>query len=261
MGELMIRLCQVFRIQDESNQRSSTDLPKQVTLESCTRAASGTLRRRLEGLRGVVRKEILRSDEENSDFKAYSLSAETQAPGMMAIGDEPLPFIEVSFPIWRMKKWPLILVFDAGRKLAVTGACMTSMLWYGEPSMVQPVRLDRDDFLSMIKRVSSADVYPQGTIRRITFRNARTNGEAFKQVTLVGESLEETNLFTSLRDSSSFITELAFLAPMFQGVERRLSSRMTRLGSLTLYSPDMSDFETVRLVEFLETSLTNTAPL
>ncbi len=259
----MIRNCQVFRIQSESVQPSPVESSSrnQVTLDDCVRAASGALRRRLEGLRTVVRGEMLSPEEENRNFFAYTCSAETRAPRMMAFGNEPLPFIEVSFPIWKMKKWPLALVFDAGRRLAVTGACMASMLWYGKPSLVQPVRLDRDDFLSIMDRLASADFAQTGMIRRITFRNARTDGEAFKQVTLLGESLEETNLFISLRDSSRFITELSFLSPLFQAVERRLSCRITRLGSLTLYSSDMSDFEIVRLIEFLETGLTKIASL
>ncbi len=260
----MLRHSKIFRIRpsvEGNSEQARISDARDVTLDDCLEAASGTFRRRLEGLRTVVRKEKIWLEREDPVFIVYSCSAEIRAPRVMALGDEPTPFIRVSFPIWLMRKWPLVLIFDAGRKLSFTAACMTSMRLYGAPSLIEPVRLTRDDFLMVVDGLKSDQFSQQGAVQRITFRNAEINGQSFEQVTLRGESLEETEWFRSLRDSSEHITDLAFLSPLFPGTGRRLSCRITRLASLTFYSSGVADFEIERLAEFLEPSLSNSVSL
>ena len=219
----------------------------QSSLESCSKAAKGFTKKRIEALIELAKSEKLLIEEETQKHHEFTISCEFKVPKLLASGISP--FVPVNFKIWLRKDSSVVVTFDAGRRLSGVGTTLLSYATTGDPSSIKHIRLEKDAFLRLKDWILSDE---EGQIKRITMHNIEKDEVKFKQIVLSSNQLESSSLFNDLLDKTSAIANLSFTTPLLETTSRPLSCRVNYWGGLTIYTPNLLDSELSELIEVLE---------
>lgn len=249
----MIKNCIIYRYSDEF--RNALEIDKDrfsgSSLAKCFQMASGFTRRRVEAFMQLVRNEEISLEQETQSHYVITYSCEFRAPKLTAAGGPP-PFVPVSFKIWLRKDSPFVISFDAGRKLSGGAMALLSYTTTGNPSSIEHVKLEKENFLKLKDWILADSPQARGEIKLISMRDVEGDTIKFKQIVLNAPRLQESPLFNQFLDSASAISSLSFATPPLNSTSRSLSCRINYWGSLTIYSPDLLDSEIAELVRVLE---------
>ena len=240
----MLRNCLIYRPVGEFKNVDDIDLS--YSLLDCAEQASGHLYSRIKKISEKIQNEKIVVNQEFNDHIEFLASLTVEAPRVTALGNLAPPMIDVTFPIWVMKSKPLILILDAGRKMAFPSSTILSMALFNKPNGILPIEVTLNNYLNMINGISQ-----DGIIKRISFKTTIINNHVYKQLTLVGENLQSSDLFNQGISSSQMITELSFLSPKIRQLNRGINCKVSRVGSVTLYTPDLLREEIVRFMCYL----------
>jgi len=249
----MIRNCVIYRYSEES--ASIRDVNKSrfsdVTLSDCLTTVSGQVKKRVEAYINLVRAEKLSLEDETQLHYTAKYSCEFQPPKLIAAGS-PSPFVPVSFEIWIRKANPLVIVFDAGRRLSGCAVALLSYITTGSSSSIEQIRLEKEDFLKLKDSILVDSNLGKGEIRHISMRDVEVDKIKFKQIVLNASRLEESRIFNQFLSSASAIAYLSFITPPLVSTSRPLTCRINYWGSLTIYTPGLLDSEIEELIGMLE---------
>lgn len=245
----MIKNCIIYKYGDEfiNKWEIVKNSITQSSLESCSKAAKGFTKKRIEALIELAKSEKLLIEEEKQKHHEFTTSCEFKMPKLLASGVSP--FVPVNFKIWLRKDSSVVLTFDAGRKLSGVGTALLSYATTGDPSSIEHIRLEKDDFLRLKDWILSDEA---GQIKRITMHNIEKDEVKFKQIVLSSNRLTFSSLFNDLLDKASAIANLSFTTPLLETTSRPLSCRINYWGGLTIYTPNLLDSELSELIEVLE---------
>lgn len=222
-----------------------------VTLKKCLHQASGFMKRRAEAFVSLVKNERISLEKETKTHYLISFSGEFRAPKLIAAGEAP--FVPINFKIWVRKKSGFVISFDAGRKLSGPAIALLSYITTEDPSSIEQVRLEKEDFLRLKDWILADTHSIPGEIKRIAMRDVSESGVKFKQIILSSSKLENSPLFKRLSNSASAITNLSFTTPQLSATSRSLSCRVNYWGGLTIYTRNLLDSEISKLIGTFET--------
>lgn len=248
-GIRMIKNCIIYKYKDKFINRWKVDKNSiaQSSLESCLRAAKGFTKKRIEALIELAKNEKLSIEEETKKHYDFTTSCEFQVPKLLASGVSP--FVPVNFKIWLRKNSSAVVTFDAGRRLSGVGTTLLSYATTGDPSSIEHIQLEKDDFLRLKGWILSTE---SGQIKRITMKNIEIDDVRFKQVVLSSNRLEFSSLFNDLLNEASEIANLSFITPLLKTTRRPLSCRVNYWGGVTIYTSNLLDTELSELIEVFE---------
>ncbi len=219
-----------------------------VTLKDCLKGAKGDFRSRIEALMELSRAEKLSfvSTDKDNTVLSYSCKFRTRKP--TAAGDLVPPFVPVEIDLWVNKKTPLVVTFDASRRLSTAATTVLSFAATGSPSAIRPVRIGKDMFIALEEWIISNQHRRPGQIIRATMQNVEAESMRFKQVVLRAAKLESSNIFNRFLESAKGISNLTFATPPLRGSTRSIRSKLNYWGGMTIYSPDVLPSEISELV-------------
>lgn len=250
----MIKNCIIYKYTDEIKENWKVDKRKfgQSTLEKCLLTAEGFTKKRIKALAGLAKNEKLSLGEETKKHYIANLSSEFRAQKFMAAGNLVPPFIPVNFEIWLRKKSSWVISFNAGRKLSGVAMALLSYATTGNPSSIEHIKMEKEDFLKLKDWLLSENHDVPGQIKRITMYNIEYDSVRFKQIVLNSPQLSTSKLFNQLMDSALAISNLSFITPPLQSTSRPLSCKITHWGGITIYTPDLLDSELSELIAIFE---------
>jgi len=251
----MIKNCIIYRIAEKYKSKLQVDKRalSAVTLKRCLEEAKGLIKPRLRALVQIAHEEKIELTDETDEYYQFQVYCEFRSRRLLATS--VTPFVPVSFRIWLRKKTPIVVVFNAGRKLASVGITLLAYATTGNPAAIESLKLDKSAFLRLISWLK--ENAPDSQIKRITIKKIHYRGVLLRELTLNAEHLEETQLFSEIigsirQEIESVITSLSFLTPPLEVSRRRLSCRLNYWGCLTIYTADVSDLELLELIKTLE---------
>jgi len=249
----MIKNCIIYKYSDEFRNAWEMDTNKlsKNTLKKCLQEAQGFSKKKIEALMELTKNERISFKEETQSHYIATFSCEFRVPKFIATGVSP-PFVPVNFNIWLRKKSSWVISLDAGRKLSGVAITLLSHSTIGNPSSIKPIRLEKEDFLSLKDWLLAESHIISGQIKRITMHNIVKDSEKFKQIVLNSSRLETSKLFYRLLSSASAIANLSFTTPVLKSTSRSLSCRINHWGCVTIYTPDLLDSELSELIEIFE---------
>lgn len=221
------------------------------TLKQCLQVAHGFSRKKIEALKELTRNERISLKEETKSHYIAAFSCKFRVPKLIATGLSP-PFVPVNFNIWLRKKSSWVVSFDAGRKLSGAAITLLSHATIGNPSSIESIRLEKEDFLGLKDWVLAESHTVPGQIKRITMHDIVENSVKFKQIVLNSPGLEISKLFNRLLNSASAIANLSFTTPPLKSTSRSLSCRINHWGCVTIYTPNLLDSELSELISIFE---------
>ncbi len=245
----MIKNCIIYKYGDEFINRWKIDKNSiaQSSLESCLKVAKGFTKKKIEALIELAKNESLLIESETKKHYEFTTLCEFKVPKLLASGVSP--FVPVNFKIWLRKDSSKVITFDAGRKLSGVGIALLSFTTTGNPSSIEHIRIEKNDFLKLKDWILSDK---KGQIKRITMHNIEKDDVKFKQVVLSSNQLEFSSLFNDLLNKASAIANLSFTTPLLETTNRQLSCRVNYWGGLTIYTPNLLDSELSELIEVFE---------
>jgi hypothetical protein len=249
----MIKNFIIYKFSEEFSRawRVETNLLSQSTLKKCLQNAQGFSKKKMEAFTALVKREKLALEEETLDHYIANFSCEFRTPKLIAAGVSP-PFVPVNFKIWLRKKSSWVIPFDAGRKLSGAAVALLSYATTRNPSSIEHIKLEKEDFLSLKNWVLAESYTTPGQIKRITMHDIMENSVKFKQVVLNSPQLEISKLFNRLLNSAQAIANLSFTTPPLKSTSRSLSCRINHWGCVTIYTPDLLDSELSELISIFE---------
>ena len=245
----MIKNCVIYRYSDKFENTWNVDKDRiaESTLDKCLLNAEGFAKKRITALIELARNENLLLEKETQKYYEFTASCEFRVPKLLASGVSP--FVPVNFKIWLRKSSSVVVTFDAGRKLSGVGISLLSLATTDNPSLIEHIKLEKNDFLKLKDWILSDKA---GQIKRITMHNIERDGIRFKQVVLSSDQLESSLLFNDLLNDASAIANLSFVTPPLETTSRLLSCRVNHWGGLTIYTPNLLDSELSELIEVFE---------
>lgn len=249
----MIKNCIIFKYSDgfKGNWNIAKSKFPQSTLKKSLEEAQGFAKPRIKALTELARNEKIRLKEERPDFYVMTFSCDFRAPKLLAAGVSP-PFVPVSFKIWLRKKTSWVIPFDAGRKLSGVAITLLSYTTTGNPSSIENIRLEKEDFLKLTDWLLEDSQSIPGQIKRITMHDIEENSIKFKQIILNSPQLEKSVLFNHLLNSASAIANLTFATPPLKSSSRSITCKINYWGCITVYTPELLDSELSELIEIFE---------
>lgn len=223
----------------------------QSTLKKSLEEAQGFAKPRIKALIEIARNEKIRLKEERPDFYVMTFSCDFRTPKLLAAGVSP-PFVPVNFKIWLRKQTSWVIPFDAGRKLSGAAIALLSYTTTGNPSSIENIRLEKEDFLKLKNWLLEHNHSVPGQIKRITMHDIEENTIKFKQIVLNSPQLEKSALFNHLLNSASAIANLTFATPPLKSSSRSLTCKINYWGCVTIYTPELLDSELSELIEIFE---------
>lgn len=250
----MIKNCIIYEYSDEFKNIWDVDERRfaQSTLEQCLQRAEGFAKKRIESFNELSKNAKLSLEEETKNHHIANLSCEFRAQKFIAAGDIIPPFLPVNFKIWLRKESSWVISFDAGRKLSGVALTLLSYATTDIPSSIEPIRLEKENFLQLKNWLLSEDHDIPGQIKRITVHDVDYNLVKFKQIVLNAPRLEQSKLFSQLAESALAISNLSFTTPPLKSTSRPLTCKITRWGGITIYTPHLLDSELSELIEIFE---------
>jgi hypothetical protein len=249
----MIKNCIIYKFLDEAKDAWKIDKGRfsKSSLEDCLQEASGFARKRIEAFTSLVQNERISLEEETQTHHIITFSCEFRTHKLIAAGDLP-PFVPVSFKIWLRKESQFAASFDAGRKLSGAAMALLSYATTGTPSLIEHIKLTKEDFLELKGWILSDNHPIPGGIRGVALHDIEEGAIKFKQIVLNSPQLEGSPLFNRLLDSASAIANLSFITPPLNSTNRPLSCRINYWGGLTIYTPNLLDSEIAELIRVFE---------
>lgn len=249
----MIKNCIIYKYSDEFKNAWKMDPNKlsKTTLKKCLQEAHSFSRKKIEALMKLTKNERISLKEEMQSYYIATFSCEFRVPKLIAAGVSP-PFVPVNFKIWLRKKSSWVIPFDAGRKLSGATITLLSHATTGNPSSIEPIKLEKEDFLNLKDWLLADSHSVTGQIKRITMLDVIENSVKFKQIVLNSPRLETSKLFNRLLNSASGISNMSFTTPLLKSSSRPLSCRINHWGCLTIYTPDLLDSEISELIKIFE---------
>jgi hypothetical protein len=246
----MIKNCIIYKYSKEFENQWQVDKRRidQSKLMDCLEKAEGSTKPKIKALTEIAQGEELSLLEETKEHYIVSTSCEFKVPKLLAAGGSP--FVPVSFKIWLRKKSSLVVTFDAGRKLSGVGNALLSYATTENPSSIEHLKLDKNDFLEFKNWLLSSGHTSQ--IRRINMRNIEYLGWKFKQVVLSADQLEDSRLFNDLLNPTLIISDMSFITPPLKASGRPLSCRINHWGGITIYTPNLLDSEISEFIGVFE---------
>jgi len=163
------------------------------------------------------------------------------------------PLLPIEFMLWQVKRSPLVIAFDAPRKVARVAVALMSMILYGDPFITVPIKLNSTDFLTLRKLVMEKS----GNLTRLNLRGVRGPGGIARKFEVAGIDVEkwlDRDVDEILRSASEIHYVGFIIRP--PSVERTLSFRITEWGGGQLYSPpDPLDHEILWLLDLFKQTL------
>jgi hypothetical protein len=158
------------------------------------------------------------------------------------------PSVPIEFEVWSVKESPLAIAFDAPMKVARVAIALLSMILYGEPFEILPIKLNSSDFI----RLNNIVKEKLGNLTRLHLKGVKVPPGVARKFELTGSNIEKfLNLDEILKRASS-VHSLGFIIrpPV---VERALSFRITEWGGGQIYSPpDPLNHEIIFLLNLFE---------
>lgn len=249
----MIKNCIIFKYSDKfkNNWNITKSRFSQSTLKKSLEEAQGFAKPKIKALIELTRNEKIRLKEEKPDFYVMTFSCDFRTPRLLAAGVSP-PFVPVNFKIWLRKKTSWVIPFDAGRKLSGAAVALLSYATTGNPSSIENIRLEKEDFLRLKDWLLEDSHSIPGQIKRITMHDIEENSIKFKQIVLNSPQLEKSALFNHLLNSASAIANLTFATPPLKSSSRSITCKINYWGCITIYTPELLDSELSELIEIFE---------
>lgn len=250
----MIKNCIIYKYSDKFKDIWDVDKKRfrQSTLEKCLQKAEGFTKRTIESFNELSKNEKLSLAKDKKSHYVANLSCEFRAQKFMAAGEIIPPFIPVNFNIWLRKKSSWVISFDAGRKLSGVGIALLSYATTGNPSSIEHIKSEKEDFLKLKNWLLSPSHSIPGQIKRITLHDTEHDSIRFKQIVLNAPQLDRSKLFNRLTDSASAILNLSFITPPIKSTSRSLNCKINHWGGITIYTPNLLDSELSELITVLE---------
>jgi hypothetical protein len=243
----MIKNCIIHRIKDgldlESRQEKRAS---EISLRDCLEAAAKTKKRRLEALSKNAKNESFSVEGRNGGIHRFSVSCEFKTRKLTASGSAP--FVPVKFPVWLRPKERSAVTFDAGRRLSEVGMNLISCGLGGDPSLIEGVKVNNDDFKGLREWVRSSG---DGKIRQVNLKNVTFDDVLYKQIQLTADDLEESGIFPELLESATVVSSMSLVTPKLTSTGRGITCRMNRWGGVSIYTPALLDVEVSELLSDL----------
>jgi hypothetical protein len=245
----MIKNLIIYRFAESKRITSEFDKEeiKSSTLADCLENAKGRKKPQLKALMQLAKDEQLSLIEKSKEQNVLSLSCQFRVPKLQATGDRP--FVQANYGIWVRKNSPLVVSFDAGRKLSNVGISLLSYSMTSDPGVIENVRFDKDFFLRL-KNWATAD--SAGSVKGISFNKIDFKGFKFKKIVLNANDLENSKLFNDLFDSAEGVADMSLTSAYLDSAGRQLRFKLNYWGSLTLYTPDPLKSEISELIGAIE---------
>lgn len=249
----MIKNCIIFQYSNKIKNAWNVDKDRfaQSTLEDCLEKAQGFAKRRVKALMELTKNEKISLEEETKNHYIATFSCDFRTPKLIAASEAP-PFVPVNFRIWLRKKSSLVVPFDAGRKLSGAAAALLSYATTGNPSSIDFMKLEKEDFLDLKDWILADSHSVPGQIKGITMHGVEENSVKFKKIILNSSQLEKSPLFNQLLDYASAIANMSFVTPPLESTNRPLSCRINYWGGLAIYTSHLLDSELSELIGILE---------
>ena len=250
----MIKNCIIYKYSEKFRNVWYVDKKRfrQSTLVKCLQQAERFAKKRIQSFNELSKNEKLSLAKDTKSHYVANLSCEFRAQTFIAAGQIIPPFIPVNFNIWLRKKSSWVISFDAGRKLSGVAVALLSYATTDNPSCIEHIKSEKEDFLQLKNWLLSKDHEIPGQINRITIHNIKYDSVRFKQIVLNAPQLEKSKLFKRLTDSALGISDLSFTTPPIKSTSRSLNCKINRWGGITIYTPDLLDSELSELIAILE---------
>jgi len=235
----MIRNCILYQVRSEGSvEKVDRKAIQAVNLRECIKEAQGQIKKRVESLAKITRKERLDLDDETTSNLQFSLSCEFRTRRMVAAGEGQSPFVPVRVEAWLARKIPYAITFDAGRSLSSVAVNLMSQSLYGNLRAIEPMKLPNQTFFSLKDWLAKPDQKKRGEITRVTLQKVQTDKYSFKQVVLNAPNLESIPLFKELFPSSLAVSNMTFVTPPLKASNRPVCCRLSNWGGITVYTPN-----------------------
>ena len=250
----MIKNCIIFKYSDRFKDNWSIAKSKffKSSLGKSLEEAQGFAKPKIKALIELTKNEKIRFKEERPNLYVMTFSCEFRTRKLTAAGDVFPPFVPVNFKIWLRKKTSWVIPFDAGRKLSGAAIALLSYATTGNPSSIENIRLEKEDFLKLKGWLLADSHSIPGQIKRITIHDIEENSIKFKQIVLNSPRLEMSTLFNHLLNSASAVANLTFATPPLKSGSRSLTCKINYWGCITIYTPNLLDSELSELIEIFE---------
>ena len=224
----------------------------QTNLRKSLEEAQGFTRPKIKALIDLTKNEKIRLEEERQNLYVATFSCDFRTQRLVAAGDIFPPFVPVNFEIWLRKKSSWVIPFDAGRKLSGAATALLSYATTGNPSSIENIRLEKEDFLRLKDWLLADSRSVSGQIKRITMHEVVEDSIKFKQIVLNSPRLEISTLFNRLLNKASAIANLTFTTPPLNSGGRPLTCKVNYWGCTTVYTPEVLDSELSQLIDIFE---------
>jgi len=250
----MIRNCIIYELgKDHENVKSlkSSSLSN-VDIKHCVKSAKGSLQRRINELSNLARNEKLIVKKSNRDNFVFSCSCRFRTRKLIAESDLEPPLVPVEFDIWIRREKPVVITFDAGRRLSAIANILLSYAINSDPSVIKPIRLEKNTFNELINWLLSDQRGESGEITRTTMYWPEIDSFRFKQLVLNAPNLQSAKLFKESLKSAEGISNISFITPPLSSTSRKICCRLSNWGGLTIYTENPLSSEISELIKVLE---------
>ena len=197
----------------------------------------------------VVQNGKLKIIQELKPHKVFQFSCEYLK--RLVAATKPI-FASLNFNLWQRKHGPLVVTFEAPKKASRVAVSLLSLVTYGDPFAISPIRLTVSDFRKLKKNILEKH---SGNLTQIILQNIRSEKGTIRRFLMTGSALEQFLNTDELLEDASKVSGMGFAIRSFYG-ERRFSFRIKDWGGGQIYSPSNPlDHEISGLLELFEENL------
>ena len=238
----------IFHKIDSTNLRFDKEIIETINLEMCLTKSSGRNQTLIKGLIDKTKDEKLSLINVGENNTRFNLTCEYQTSVPLAAGLKP--FVPIAYDIALRNLSNYVISYDIGRTISRIGTTLIGFALCDNPGAVNPVSLDKNDFLTVINWVTQSSLV--GQVKSVSMKDTRYQNSQYRRVSLSSDYLEKSDLFNSLLDSTLFVSSLGFVTPDLQSTGRSLSCRLSHWGGLVIYSRELLESELLELIWELE---------
>lgn len=197
----------------------------------------------------VVQNGKLKIIQELKPHKVFQFSCEYLK--RLVAATKPI-FASLNFNLWQRKHGPLVVTFEAPKKASRVAVSLLSLVTYGDPFAISPIRLTVSDFRKLKKNILEKH---SGNLTQVILQNIRSEKGTIRRFLMTGSALEQFLNTDELLEDASKVSGMGFAIRSFYG-ERRFSFRIKDWGGGQIYSPaNPLDHEISGLLELFEENL------
>lgn len=197
----------------------------------------------------LVKNGTLIKTNELEPYRTFKFSCEILV--QLVSATKPV-FAPLSFELWQQKHGRLVITFAARKKASRVAVSLLSLVLYGDPFAITPVRLTASDFRNLKEYIIQKY---SGNLTHILLHDIRSEAGTVNRLLMSGASLEKFLNFDQLLENASKIRGMGFAITPFYG-GRRFSFRIKDWGGGQIYSPAVPlDHEITGLLKLFEEAL------